>query len=393
MKKKVTILFNGAHLAYSPTVIGLYDLLSEKFDVVIVADDPNEFGNQPLTSRNVVYKPKAARRNSGIFDKLKQKKPVEKAGDFLRSNRHHFGFGASADAELLALEKMGFEANVIRDFEFVRKFLCTNETDFIIAVDFRNLLFAQILGKSVELVSLEIPANDKFYKNCDFKNINSVVIQTRERFEYLFGKRELKTFFVQNAPSYVEFPEAAARQNLVYCGTAWNAFGIYHCLNFLREFPEYTMNVKGAIFEKDRRKIEAEYKDLLAGKRLIIDDEYLDDAAAVDYLRQFKAGFCFYNFDLKWVDNFNYHSAPSGKMFKYMAAGVPVIGQEISGLKPVKEFDCGVLIKDLKPSSIKKAVEKIEENFGYYSANCLQAAAHYSFDKRAKPFVDYLDGK
>ena len=77
-------------------------------------------------------------------------------------------------------------------------------------------------------------------------------------------------------------------------------------------------------------------------------------------------------------------------MFNYFAAGVPVIGIDIPGLQPVRDFDCGVLTKDMQPESIKNAIVEIESRFDYYSENCLRAAAHFSFDKMAEPFLDYL---
>ena len=248
----------------------------------------------------------------------------------------------------------------------------------------------QIINKRVEFLSLEINADDKFREGRDFQNINSVLIQTKERYEHLFKDKELKTFFIQNAPVYTPSSANYDRSGLVYCGTAWDAFGFYHLLEFLKSFPDYLLTVKGAVLNEDRKRIETEYRDLVSSKRLVIDNDYLDDTEVVDYLRKFRIGFCFYNFDIDWVNNFNYLSAPAGKMFKYFAAGVPVVGLDILGLKPVKEFDCGVLIKDLEPESIKSAIGKIERNFDYYSQNCLKAASHYSFDKAAKPFVDYL---
>jgi len=375
MNKKVTILFNGAHLAYSPTVIGLYDLLSKHFDVTILAESPGAFGNKPLTNRNVVYKKSLTRKN------------------LLRFYRRLFDLRAVFDDKIATLKKMGISTDMIYDFNSVRKYLAASNPDFIVAVDYRNILYAQVLDKRVEFLSLEIVPNDNFYNNCDFSNINSVIIQTRERYEHLFKNKEFKIFYVQNAPVYSEYPDNPNRKDLVYCGTAWNPFGFYHCLEFLRGFSEYTLNVKGALLNEDKLKVETEYQDLIVSNRLIVDSEYLDDSKVVDYLRQFKVGFCFYNFELEWINSFNYHSAPSGKMFKYLAAGVPVVGQDILGLKPIKEFDCGVLIKDLEPASIKKAIEKIEERFDYYSQNCLKAAAHYSFDKTTKPFVDYLIAK
>jgi len=372
MRKKVSILFNGWHLSYSPTIIGLYDLLSKQFDVTILAQSPKEFDNKPLVERNVVYREKL------------------KAINHYRFNRLLYRLQAFFDKEISLLKKMKFKTDVIYDFKSVRKYLAAQPADFIIAVDFRNLLYTQILGKKVDFVSLEIIPHDDFYNNCDFSNINSVVIQTKERYEYLFGDKEFRTFFVQNAPVFTESSNKSNPKNLVYCGTAWNPFGFYHCLEFLRKFPDYTLNVKGAFLTEDKAKVDSDYQDLISNKQLIIDSKYLDDSEVVDYLRKFRIGFCFYNFELEEINNFNYFSAPSGKMFKYLAAGVPVIGQDILGLKPVKEFDCGVLIKDLEPQSIKEAVEKIEENFEYYSKNSLKAAEHYSFDKTTEPFIKYL---
>ena len=375
MKKKITILFSGAHLAYSPTVIGLYDSLSKHFDVGIIAESPEAFDFERLTNRNVIYREKLTDKNR------------------LRFYRRLFDLRSIFDKEIAALKQMNFDTDVIYDFTEVRKMLAADAPNFIVAVDFRNLLYAQVLKRQVEFLSLEIVPNDEFYNRCDFKNINSVVIQTKERYEHLFKDEKFKTFFIQNAPVFKEAENRVRRSGLVYCGTAWNPFGFYHCLEFLKAFPEYALNVKGATTSEDKAKVEREYQDLILSGRLIFDSDYLDDAAVVDYLRQFKIGFCFYNFELEWINTFNYHSAPSGKMFKYMAAGVPVIGQDISGLKPVEEFDCGVLITDLEPATIKKAVEKIEKRFDYYSQNCLRAAAHYSFDKTTEPFIDYLTGK
>ena len=372
MKKKVTILFNGAHLAYSPTVIGLYDLLSENFDVGIIAENPKAFGYERITDRRVIYRKRLKRKNC------------------LRIYRRLYELRAFFDKEIAALKKMRFNTDVIYDFTSVRKILAAESPDFIIAVDFPNLLYTQILRKNVEFLSLEIVPNDDFYDQCDFENINSVIIQTKERYEYLFRDRQYKTFLIQNAPVYVRSDNEENRRGLVYCGTAWNPFGFYHCLEFLRAFPEYTLNVKGALPAADKTRVNTDYQDLITGGRLIFDSEYLDDEAIIKYLRQFKVGFCFYNFEIEWINNFNYHSAPSGKMFKYMAAGVPVVGQDILGLEPVKEFDCGVLIKDLKPETIRQAVEKIEGNFDYYSQNCLKAAEHYSLDKTTEPFIEYL---
>ena len=47
-REKILILFNGEHIAYSPTVIQLYDELQKKYDVTITAEYPYSFNNQKL---------------------------------------------------------------------------------------------------------------------------------------------------------------------------------------------------------------------------------------------------------------------------------------------------------------------------------------------------------
>lgn len=369
---KITILFGDAHLSYSPTVIGLYDLLSPHFDVTIIARSPKFFDNKPLGKRNVTY--------------IRQ--PTHKIGRLRK--RLFFKVTSITDKSAKLLAKIKAPYTAFNEFEFIRKHLADEKPDVVIAVDFKSLFFARMLETNAEFVSLEIKPDDPFRAACDFSNISSVVIQSKERFEHLFGDKKFKTFFIQNAPVYLRAQTEQPRTGLVYCGTAWNPFGFYHCLEFLKRFPEFVLHVRGAILSADKKRLRSEYNDLLASERLIIDDEYLDDTEVVDYLRKFRIGFSFYNFEVDWVDNFNYHSAPSGKMFKYFAAGVPVVAMDTIGAKPIVEFDCGVLIKDLEPESIKQAIDKIESNFEYYSRNCLKAAEHYSFDKMAKPFVEYL---
>lgn len=375
LRKKITILFYGENLSYSPTVIGLYDLLSKHFDVTIIARRPTKFGGKTLPNRKVIY-------IEGVTSEILR-----------ATNDKIFRLLGLFNKKAAKIQESLINLDTLREYVFLKKYFAKESPDSVIAVDFKNLWFARLLGKKVEFLSLEIVPNDIFYRLSDFSKINSVVIQTKERYEHLFAGKEYKTFFVQNAPVFDSSSEPAPsgnRKNLVYCGTAWDAFGFFHCLDFLERFPEYSMNVKGVLPAGVEKQIKNRYAELLAGERLIIDDDYLDDAQVVGYLRRFRIGFCFYNFDVEWIDNFNYQSAPSGKMFKYFAAGVPVVGLSISGLKPVKEFDCGVLIEDLKPESIKKAIDAVESDYEYYSRNCRKAAEHYSFDKMAAPFVDYL---
>ena len=148
--------------------------------------------------------------------------------------------------------------------------------------------------------------------------------------------------------------------------------------------------MNGAVPAPDRKKINNSYKDLLTGGRLIINEEYIENDDLVKYFSQFEIGFCFYNFQVKWINHFNYKSAPSGKLFKYLAAGVPVVCSDIIGFKFVTEFKCGVLIDDLDPEKINEAIKQIRNNYDEYAENAVTAAKHFSFDKAVKPYLDFI---
>jgi hypothetical protein len=375
MKSKVLILFPNEHLAYSPTIINLYDFLSVYFDVTIIAPSPKKFNNQILENRKVIYYG------------FKYKKPA------VVLNRLRFEWAALFNKYARIFRKKNFNTgDYFYAFHIIKDFIEQNNPAHIIAVDFRDLMFCQLLGKKAHFLSLEIREN-KYYPHCDFENIESVIIQTPERYNHLFHEKIFKTFYIQNAPVYKPIQNNHPRNGLIYCGTAWDDFGFYHCLEYLKKYPSETMTVKGAILEKDKVRVGREYQELLQQDRLIIDDSYADEKEIIDYLTHFRVGFCFYNFDLPHIRTFNYYSAPSGKLFKYLAAGVPVVGSDISGLQAIKEFNCGVLIKDLKPDSIRRAIKEIEGNYEFYSKNCFIAAAHYSFDKTVAPFIDWLREK
>ena len=67
-----------------------------------------------------------------------------------------------------------------------------------------------------------------------------------------------------------------------------------------------------------------------------------------------------------------------------------MIGTDIPGLDSVREFATGVLIPEFTPEAIYAAIEKIGPERERLRANCLRAAAHFSFDNAVAPFVDFL---
>ena len=251
------------------------------------------------------------------------------------------------------------------------------------------------MKRKTDFLSLELCVDEKYLPLVALKYIRSVIIQSKERYEYLFKDKKLPAFFVQNSPNYAPLHLKQNHDGLVYGGSAYDELGFYHCLDFLTKYPDEKLTIQGAINKHDLSRVENEYRSLLDEQRLIINKKYLENEEVVPFLSNYEIGFCFYNFEVPVIKNnyFNYATAPSGKLFKYLAAGVPAIGSNIIGFKFINEFKCGILIDDLLPETIKKAVDTIRSNYQFYMNNAIVAAKHYSFDKAIKPYLELIEKK
>jgi hypothetical protein len=89
-------------------------------------------------------------------------------------------------------------------------------------------------------------------------------------------------------------------------------------------------------------------------------------------------------------------SGPSGKMFNYFAAGVPVIANEILGFEPVREAGASVLIpnsiveSEQGPAAIYTAAQTIYNDYSKYLNGCYQAAKRYNFKRTITPYIETI---
>lgn len=366
MKRNLLIVFPSEHLAYSPTTINLYDALSEYFEVTILAPSPLWFA-QKLQGRRVEYvavPPWIARIAASINFRLAK---------YLRWNP---------------------QLNRRLNAWYLRRAARRQRPAQVIGVDFTGMWVVQQLFARGHMVSLELDRHDPFWDRVDFSRVDSLVIQTQARYDHFFKESGVQAFFVQNAPVYRRPPQpdqaAFPPTELLYCGTATPGFGIYRCLDFLLRYPEFRLTIQGAVAPEVEARLQQDYSSLLADGRITINRSYLEGAAMTDYLSRFVLGFCCYDLSVPGMNNFNYLSAPSGKLFTCFAAGVPVVGSDIPGLTPVRDFGAGVLISEFTPEAMREAVETVRAARGRMSANCLRAASHYSFDKAAAPWIEFV---
>ncbi len=372
--KKILILFDGPHLAFSPTTIQLYDELTKQHNVTIIAQDPNNFNGQELNNRNVFY-----HRYYGVKSR------------YIYLLFFKFLLLFNENAKLFKQNGFDYKDYFFR-YVYIKRFVRKNNFDRILCVDIRNLFFCSLLKLKVDFVSLELCKDEHLWRIINKTIINCVIIQSIDRYNYLFKDNEFTVFYIQNAPNFKEIELKQNRKGLIYTGTANEAFCFYHFLNFLLKNKEETLTVQGAIMELDKKRINEKYQELLTENRLILSLKYLENDDVVNFLTDYEIGLCFYNFEDEGVKRnyFNYATAPSGKLFKYLAAGVPVVCNKIVGFKFVAEFDCGILLAEPNEEAISAAIQMIRDNYEYYVENCIKAAQYFSFDKAIIPYQDFV---
>ena len=98
---------------------------------------------------------------------------------------------------------------------------------------------------------------------------------------------------------------------------------------------EYTLTLKGFKSEKFFDFVKEGYRELIENGKLLFDFEYTPQEKVIDSISNFSIGITGYDLELAQQD-FNYLSSPAGKLFNYYAAGLPVLGINILGLKVYK---------------------------------------------------------
>jgi hypothetical protein len=173
-------------------------------------------------------------------------------------------------------------------------------------------------------------------------------------------------------------------------GTISPSHGSDLCLAVLDKLDiNSTLTLKGVFVpESYRNKVMNKYSKHIKKGRLIIDDSYSPQDEIIQYLSIFDIGFCFYDFSMININDFNYISCPSGKLFNYYAAGIPVIGNCFLGLKTVTDFKAGVLLDHVTPETIISAIKQIEKDYDNFSKNGLEAAVHFDFKRAFDRFLE-----
>jgi len=376
--KNVLIVFSDIHLPYSPTVLNLFHEFKKSCKVRIFCPEPEDWYTlERINDSDVVYfKPRPPVKDtpslpSRVYNKIKNRLFVSTPGKQKMLSKH------------LTIPKAEVIIDFVKDFD-----------GEIIAVDFFSLWCVQQAGKKAHLVSLEINDNDAYRDACSFAGIKSVLIQSSERYEYLFKTIRPPYFNVQNAPPYIDFLpmyNERDKKDLIFCGSAVPSFGVMSCLDFVKDYPEYRLTLKGALPKETHNSINLFYSDLLDSGRLILDPGYLDHISLTEYVSKFRIGFAFYDFyRFEAVRKFNYFTAPSGKVFQYLNSGIPIIANDLPGFDLIKQKDAGAIVSHLSSMQIRKAIDTIESSYIDKAKNARKAAKDFDFSENAASFINFV---
>jgi hypothetical protein len=374
-KKSFLIIFSDVYLAYSPSTLNLFYALKKHHNVELVAARQlASFSDNKVADDDIKYIDFKVKRN--IFNII------------------HLVFYKISDRFTRPSENIRQKRNLYNNQTRAIIAYLKNTKKEIIAIDFMVLWCAQQAGKKAHVLSLEIYQNDRYFENVRLSNIKSLIIQSQERLDYLFPKEKPKYFIVQNSPETINFVpayEQRKKTDLLYCGSSVLGFGIITCLDFIKDYKEYTLTVKGAFPKETAYVVNEFYADLIAEKRLIIDTEYLSETDLTYYISKFRIGFAFYDFyRFSHLRTFNYFTAPSGKVFRYLNSGVPIIANTLPGFQFIDENRCGKLIEYLSSLQIKSAIDSIEKDYFLYAENAKSISYHYDFSTMIQPFLAYV---
>jgi len=375
-KKKILIIFPDHWFSYSPTAVNIFNLLSEEFEVWVVALE-REINGQPACVRfadnriHYVRFPRIPRLLWRILRKIE--------ATYNRS-----------------LGKSFKKIDIDKVFQVIVLFLeCRKiKTDEVIAVDTVGFYVGQLIFKKIHFVSLEITTDDIFYQKLieNVSKIKTLIIQNQERLRLLSLplKNEQKVFFIQNAPIYNKGADSPSfNGKMIYFGSGNLAMGTRYLFEYFTQYKRFSLTFKGLF---DLKLLNVNFPNIKAHDNIDFDDSYTSAKDIQKYLNNYSIGFCFYDFNyIAESSRQNMLHGPSGKIFNYLAAGLPVIALDIPGFKIINDYAAGVLLKEPTPENIDKAIEQIRSSYNNYSANAKKAAKDYCFKKDFLPFLEYVN--
>lgn len=358
----ISIIFPDYNLAYSPTTIGLYTELKSNFLVEVYCISPSQKNVKIINDINIHY--------------------INRLSFF---SKFYLFLKYSILSMFSNLENIDF-------YRFKRQeniYAVTKKIDkshLIIAIDTDTYWFYRSKGfNKIIFLSLEIKEKDTLIEFVRRIPPLACIIQSKIRHNYYFPKNESKFLELPNSMIYKSVPklDMKSRETIIFNGTALKEFGLISIIEFIKKYSDYSLHILGSINEESK-------KILSRNLRVSYNSNYLENHDMIEEISRYKYGICFYERKYKHINTFNYETAPSGKLFAYLSAGVPVICTNQIGLKFIVDNKCGIQIENSSPENILDAINHIDSNYDLFSENCKELAKKLSFDNYSDKIIEFI---
>lgn len=195
------------------------------------------------------------------------------------------------------------------------------------------------------------------------------------------------TIYIPN--SYV-FNESAlvpkGREGVIYSGGIKRRFLVeqFDDLKSIHDLPVVFTGIIDSWCFKRIKKLQRTNPNLKFVQQVLSINEY------TDYVRQFAIGLVWYS-SLKEDETHYCMGLSSGKMFKHLSLGQPIIAVDCMGItETVNKYQLGVVIHNI--SELPQAYKIIMDNYSYYQENVIRTyQQRFDYKKRIEPFLELIE--
>lgn len=130
-----------------------------------------------------------------------------------------------------------------------------------------------------------------------------------------------------------------------------------------------------------------EFKKMIDNKKVYFSEKQVSFQQLPELLSSAKIGLIFYE---NWGPNFYEVGSSCNKLVSYLRVGLPVISIDFPSLKEkIEKNNCGICVEC--PKFISGAIEKIMQNYDYYSKNAYNLyQKDYDFSKNFKNILEEI---
>lgn len=222
-----------------------------------------------------------------------------------------------------------------------------------------------------------------YTKQCRFFVIQDMLRKKTSKKYFIAHPR---TLLIPN--SYVlsdEYQLENRSEGIIYSGgvNKLQAETLIKKLDTLSNIPITLAGWSDGYFRQQYKKIRETYPNIK------VYDQILPPEKLSDFLRQYAVGLIWYS-PVK-DENVNNIGLASGKLFKHLSIGQPVITVDCPGVSSVvKKYRLGLVIHEV--SEMKSAYEHIMKHYSYYQENVKRVyKERYDYRKVIQPFLTELE--